>query len=85
MPEIEELLTDKELKLIDGKLFSESSSGYDFEHRLQQATAKAQNLKTLRAVVKWGNEPCRHEYPATIKKRECNQCWAELERLVEEK
>ena len=42
---------------------------------------------TLRQVVEWGEEDCPHHYVGEVQKRKrnCDDCWQELEQQAEEK
>ena len=43
--------------------------------------AKAERKHTLKQVIDWGDEPCPHDKGFGLaRKRDCNMCWAELEK-----
>ncbi|KKN73842.1 hypothetical protein LCGC14_0396440 [marine sediment metagenome] len=47
-----------------------------------QAVAKAEQKNTLKQVIEWGNEKCKHSN-YLMKKKGCPYCWQELIKEVD--
>ena len=73
-------------------------SGKQNRHILARKVALAQDAKSVKTIIEWGNEPCvehsKVEFPAEIgggtverqrvKRRRCQHCWQALKRGIDE-
>lgn len=78
----ERLLTDEEIKEAIWLIYPGIET---IAYEATQEIAKAQDAKTRKWLVEWGDNPCPHGYlaPDTSKasKHECPLCWQALEEM----
>lgn len=88
-----EIIGKKDIQLAFDVLYKDIKAGRvkyrtsrDLDILRDNAMKEAQKNHTLKQVIEWGDEDCPHRmvFETSLQvKRECPDCWAELQKEVE--